>query len=375
MQRIYLDFNAGTPVDPRLSKILINELNNEVGNPSSSHYFGRQARQKLDQSRENIAHFFSVKTNEIIFTSGGTEGASLLIRGLMLTKPNGHIISTAVEHAATYHTLLDLQKQKNPVTFLPVGARGAVQPEEVEKAITPQTRLITLMAVNNETGVMTDIEAIATIAHAHRIPFIVDAVAWLGKEKVSLYPGISALFFSGHKIHAPKGIGFCICRSTLKLCPLFLGGEQEYNRRAGTENLPGIIALSEAIKLLKNEDEMIAHMRSMRDLLEKELLSRLPNVTVNGSGPRICNTSNLAFQGCDGEALLIELDLEGIAVSHGSACASGALEPSRVLLKMGISLSQARSSLRFSVGRTTTEDEIYRVVNSLTRIVKRNFHK
>ena len=193
----------------------------------------------------------------------------------------------------------------------------------------------------------------------------------MGKDKIRIPGGVSAIFFSGHKIHAPKGVGFCICRSNLKLSPLFIGGNQESNRRAGTENLPGIVALAEAIILLEqNQDDGLHHMRQLRDLFENELCNRLPNVVVNGLGPRICNTSNLAFLGIDGETLLINLDMEGISVSHGSACASGALEPSRILLNMGIPLSQARSSLRFSVGRTTTEFEIRQAISIIVRTVE-----
>lgn len=372
MHHIYLDYNASTPLDPHVLTVLIKELQEEQGNPSSIHFYGQQCRHKLAQSRQQIARFFKVKPHEVIFNSGGTEGAALLIQGLMLRHPTGHIISSGAEHSCVYQTLKELSKQGAQVTFLPTGEMGAVQPAEVEKAIGPNTSLITLMAVNNETGVKTDIEAIAQIAQKANIPFIVDGVAWLGKEVIHLPAGVSAAFFSGHKIHAPKGVGFCICRANLKLSPLFWGGNQEFNRRAGSENLPGIVALAEAVALLeKKQDEFIQHMRHMRDLFESELLQRLPNIIVNGKGPRTCNTSNLAFLGLDGETLLINFDLEGVSASHGSACASGALEPSRILLEMGIPLAQAQSSLRFSVGRSTTEKEIQQAVTIIVRIVER----
>lgn len=372
MHHIYLDYNASTPLDPRVLEVLIKELEEEQGNPSSVHFYGKQCHHKLEQSRQLIARFFKVKPHEVIFTSGGTEGAALLIQGVIFRNPTGHIISSGTEHSCVYQTLRELSKRGSQVTFLPTGEWGAVHPEAVEKSIGPQTCLITLMAVNNETGVKTDIEAIAAIAQKARIPFIIDGVAWLGKETIQLPAGVSAAFFSGHKIHAPKGIGFCICRSSLKLSPLFWGGNQEFNRRAGTENLPGIIALAEAIALLEQkQDEFIQHMRQMRDLLENELLQRLPNVVVNGKGPRICNTSNLTFLGLDGETLLINFDLEGVSASHGSACVSGALEPSRILLEMGIPLTQAQSSLRFSVGRSTTEEEIRQAVAIIVRTVER----
>lgn len=372
MKRIYLDYNATAPIDPRVLKLYVQELEEDVGNPSSIHHHGRQSRQKLELSRQLIARYFQVKPNEVIFTSGGTEGAALLIQGIMVQKPAGHVISSGVEHACVYQTLKEFEKRGIQTTFLPVGQQGAVRPEDVERAILPHTSLITLMAVNNETGVMTDIEAIAAIAKKANIPFIVDGVAWLGKEQIHIPQGVSALFFSGHKIHAPKGIGFCICRRNLKLVPLFEGGGQEYNRRSGTENLPGIVALAEAIAILEREqDSTIAYMRQMRDQLEKELFNNLPDVIINGLGPRVSNTTNLAFLGVDGETLLMNLDMEGISVSHGSACASGALEPSRILLQMGIPLSQVNSSLRISVGGMTTEEEIRYAAATIIRIVKR----
>jgi cysteine desulfurase len=372
MHPIYLDYNASTPLDPRILNILVQELETEQGNPSSIHSYGKQCRHKLEQSRQVIARFFHAKPHEVIFTSGGTEGAALLLQGILMRDPTMHVISSGAEHACVYETLKEMRKRGTEVTFLPTGSWGAVHPEEVEKAIRPQTRLLTLMAVNNETGVMTDIEAMAAIAQKRHIPFIVDGVAWLGKEKIHIPSGVSAIFFSGHKIHAPKGIGFCICRANLKLFPLFLGGNQEFNRRAGTENLPSIVALAEAIALLvENQDGFIQHMRRLRDLFESELLKRLPDIVINGQGPRVCNTSNLAFLGVDGETLLIHLDLEGISASHGSACASGALEPSRILLEMGIPLSQVQSALRFSVGRTTTEADIHQAVTIIVQVVKR----
>jgi cysteine desulfurase len=372
MKRIYLDHNASTSLDPQILKILIKELEEEEGNPSSTHFEGRQIRRKLEQSRQTIASFFKVKPNEIIFTSGGTEGAALLIQGIMLQYPSGHVISSGSEHACVYQTLKALEKRAAQVTFLTAGLAGAVQPEEVEQAIRPETRLITLMAVNNETGVMTDLESIAVIAQRHQIPFVVDGVAWLGKALVQIPAGVSALFFSGHKFHAPKGIGFCICRQSLRLTPLFMGGSQEQQHRAGTENLPGIVALAKAVAILEKQQELaIDHMRRLRDQLEMQLIAALPQVVVNGTGPRVSNTSNLAFLGVDGEALLMNLDMAGISVSHGSACSSGALEPSRILLEMGIPLSQVRSSIRFSLSRNTTESEISAAVAAIIQIVNR----
>lgn len=372
MKRIYLDYNASAPLDPRILPILIKELEEEKGNPSSIHFHGQECRKKLESARQTIARYFQVVPQEIIFTSGGTEGAALLIQGILLQKPRTHVISSGSEHACVYQMLKEMDKTKADVTFLSAGLQGAVNPEDVEKAIRPETSLIALMAVNNETGAITDLESIAEIAQRHQIPLIVDGVSWLGKEAIQIPAGISGCFFSGHKIYAPKGIGFCICRKGLKLTPLFVGGGQESNRRAGTENLPGIVALGQAITLLQNDqEEMFAQLRRLRDHFERQLFAQLPAIIINGSGPRVSNTSNLAFPGIDGETLLMSLDQEGISASHGSACSSGSLEPSRVLLEMGIPLAQVRSSIRFSIGRMTTEDEIEAAVEIIVRTVKR----
>jgi cysteine desulfurase len=228
------------------------------------------------------------------------------------------------------------------------------------------------MSVNNETGVKTDVEAIAAIAYQANIPFIVDGVAWLGKEAISIPKGVSALFFSGHKIHAPKGIGFVFCRSSLKCFPLILGGHQEFNRRSGSENLPAIVGLGRAVEILSEEQaEATDLMRRMRDRLQEGLKREISDIVINGQGPRIVNTLNVSFLGVDGESLLMNLDLEGISVSHGSACTAGALEPSRILLNMGISLQEARTAIRFSVSRFTTEEEIDRCLEIIVKHVKR----
>ncbi len=370
MQRIYLDYNASTPIAPAVQQVIMQHMAEELGNPSSVHLHGKLCRRQLEESRQSIAQFFDVKPQEVFFTSGATEGAVTLLRGIMQKKGAGHIISSKGEHACVYQTLQELSQQNIEVTFLPIDAWGAPLPEAVKAAIRPDTKLITITAVNHETGVKTDVEAIAAIAQSKNIPFVVDGTAWIGKEVITLPKGVSALFFSGHKIYAPKGIGCYICRSNLKYNPLWIGGGQEFNRRGGTENLLGIIALAKAICILKNEQaQMIIHMQAMRDLLERELKQRLPNVSVNGAGPRICNTSNLAFGGVDGESLLIGLDAAGISVSHGSACAAGALEPSRVLLAMGLPQALVRSSLRFSLGHMTTEKDIMEAIDRVVAVV------
>jgi cysteine desulfurase len=369
-QRIYLDNNAGTLIDPCIISTLIHHLQTTPGNPSSVHTFGQEARAVLSKSRCSIAEFLKVKPSEITFTSCGTEALNTVLRGILAEQPSGHIITSSIEHSAVYATVKYLESRGCTATYLESGLWGAVKSEAVQEAIRPDTRLIVLMAVNNETGVKTDIESIAKIAKEAKVPFLVDGVAWLGKEQVIIPDGISAMCFSGYKFHAPKGVGFAYIRSSLKLSPLITGGSQELGRRAGTENLLGILGVSEAIQILKSElPEASLRMKKYRNRLEEALMGNLPGVHINGEGPRICNTSNLSFEGIEGETLLAKLDMEGIAVSHGSACSSGALEPSRILLNMGIKWELANSSIRFSLSRFTTEAEIDKTIEIVTRLV------
>lgn len=368
--RIYLDNNASTQLDSRVLEVLKNEVEEYWGNPSSVHAFGQTSRKRLIQARDSIASYFKVRPSEIIFTSGGTEGLNMVLRGLLESSPGAHVITSSVEHSAVYATIKLLEASGVQAAYLSPGLWGAVTPEAVQKALRPNTRLIALMAANNETGVLTDIDAIAEIAHRARVPFLVDGVALLGKEPFTIPLGISAMCFSGHKIHAPKGIGAAFIRQTLKLRPFISGGDQEYGRRGGTENMPGIIALAKAIALLQDElPNASLRMTHLRDQFEREVMGKLSGVIVNGQGPRVSNASNLSFEGVDGEDLLTSLDLEGIAISHGSACSSGALEPSRILLNMGIPPSIAQSSIRVSLSRFTTQKEIDTAVDAVVRLV------
>lgn len=372
MKRIYLDNNATTGVDPEVLEAMLPELSSLPGNPSSSHFFGQRAKKQLQKARETIASFLKVKPQEIIFTSGGTESMNTLIKGVLYGEPSGHVITTNIEHSCVYNTL-SLQSERGfDVSFLPSGLLGAVSPEEIKASLRPHTRLIVFSAVNNETGVKHNIDAIAQIAHEARIPFIVDAVSLLGKELFSIPQGVSGMGFSAHKFHGPKGIGFIYLKSSWKIHPLLTGGDQEFGTRAGSENLPGIIGMAKAIEILNTKlPSATHHMALLRDRLENGLLVRANPVIVNGMGPRIANTCNLSFPDVHGEDLLIALDMAGIAVSHGSACTSGALEPSRVLTQMGIPHSIARSALRFSLSRLTTEVEIDTCIEILADIVKR----
>lgn len=372
-KRIYLDNNGTTFLDPRVQDVIIHTLQHSHGNPSSIHAEGRQARALLNKARQSIATFLKVKPTEIIFTSGGTEGLNMILRGIFGFNPTGHLITSSVEHASVYATARRLESCPGcHVTFLNPGSYGAVQAAAVKDALRSDTRLIALMAVNNETGVRTDIESIAALAKEAKVPFLVDGVGLLGKEPFNIPEGVSAMCFSGHKIHAPMGTGFAYIRSTLKMDPYMTGGDQEYGKRSGTENLPGILALQAAIQIIAAEiEESSTKMRTLRDRLEKNLQASLSNVVINGEGSRVSNTSNISFENVEGETLLSLLDLEGISVSHGSACASGALEPSRVLLNMGLSKKRAASSIRLSLSRFNTQEEIDKAVDAIVQIVKR----
>lgn len=372
MRRIYLDNNATTALDPRVFKAMYQDVHGEPCNPSSIHYFGQMAKSHLQEARRKIASYLGVKVQEIIFTSSGTEAINMAIRGHLGSNPKGHIITTDIEHSCIFETVLHMQQLGCSVTFLNPGLKGYVTPEDVDAAIKPDTKMIVLSYVNGETGVKTNIDAIATIALNKEIPFIVDAVALMGKEEFEIPKGVSIMCFSGHKFHAPKGTGFLYIRSNQKLSPMFTGGDQEFQRRAGTENLEGIIGLAYAVALLEEELPEKSHsMQTLRDHLELGLKEQVDNLLINGEGPRVVNVSNLSFPGVDGETLLMNLDMNGIAASHGSACSSGAIEPSRILRNMGIDQKRARSSIRFSLSRFTTKDEIEKAVNIITDIIKK----
>jgi len=369
MQRIYLDNNSTTALDPRVFKAMLADFQGIPLNPSSVHWFGQQAKNYLSKARETVAAFFHVKPEEVLFTSSGTEGINTFLRGL---GNKGHLITTTIEHSAVYKTAQYLEESGMEVTYLPVGSWGAPLPEHIRAAIRPDTKAIALSASNSETGVKLDLETIATIAKESQIPLLIDAVSWIGKEPFPNHPGITAIALSGHKFHAPKGIGALIVRSSFRLSPLCTGGMQELQRRAGTENLAGILGLAESLKILSQEQTAITqHMSDLRKHLEYGLQRELPDLCIHGEGPRIANTVCFGFPGVDGEALFMQLDMAGIAVSHGSACTSGALEPSRVLIKMGVPTKLVKSSLRFSVGRLNTREEIDQVIEKTALIVKK----
>jgi len=358
---IYLDNNATTALDTRV----LEAMHKDVGplNPSSIHSYGQRAKKLLAKSRAQISDYFRVKPHEIIFTSCGTEALNMLIMGLI--GPNDHIISTDIEHAAIFNTL---QSIENEVTYLKCGDRGHPTPQAILDSLTEKTKLLVFSAVNGETGVMLDIEEIAKIATEHNLLLVIDGVALLGKSEVSIPNGISAMAFSAHKCQGPKGIGLAYLNSKVKFKPSLFGGPQEQNRRAGTENLSGVLGFSKAIELI--DPQYFLHMREKRDFLEEYLQDQLPQIEINGTGKRICNTSNVFIDGVDGETLLINLDQRGVCISLGSACGSGALEPSRVLLNMGYTRKRANQSIRISISRDTSFKEIKKAAEIIVNTIR-----
>lgn len=371
-ERLYLDYNAATPIDPRVYDSYMWARKEIWGNPSSPHREGQAAKALLAEARSRIARKFGVSSSQIVFFSSATEALTTLIRGLIACKRKGRILTSVTEHAAVWQLCQTLSKEGFDVTFLPTGTFGAVRPEALEAALSDQIAGIALMSVNNETGVCTDIKSIAALAAERKIPLLVDGVAQLGKSPFSMEEGISAACFSAYKMYAPCGVGFAVLNRGVTFAPLIEGGGQESGRRGGTENVAAIYACSIALDYVLDEMAITApRISGLRDLFEQKILSSLPGVYVNGEGPRIGNCSNLAFDGVDGEGLLIQLDLAGVAASHGAACASGSAEASRVILQMGYSLERAQSSLRFSLGTLTTEAEILRATELITTCVQK----
>ncbi|MCX6987607.1 MAG: cysteine desulfurase family protein [Chlamydiae bacterium] len=370
LKKIFLDNNSTTLVAKEVCDAIAEELQMPPSNPSSIHSFGQQAKSRLLKARSSIADFLGVKPEEIIFTSGGTESMNWLIQGMCSKGTKGHIITSNVEHSCVEKSLKNMENLGWEVSLLPAGAHGAVLPSQVEGCIKKTTRLIIFGAANSQTGVKHDIEAIANIANRHKIHFIVDGVALFGKEPLTIPFGVSGMGFSSHKFHGPKGVGFAYIKFPYQIEPMLLGGSQEFSLRAGTENLPGIIGMAAAINILKTSvDANCSKVKGLRDRFEKTLQMKVCPFMINGDGPRVCNTSNLYFPGVDAETLLIQLDIHGIQASHGSACSSGSLEPSRILLSMGYSKERARSSIRFSLSRFTTEEEIEQAAGIIAQLV------
>jgi cysteine desulfurase len=371
MNRIYMDANATTPLLPEVFEAMRPFWTEHFGNASSIHQHGQHARAAVDHARDSIARLFHCRASEIVFTSGGTESDNLALFGtitseLSATKERTHVITTSIEHHAVLHAAESLEQRNIDVTFLPCTAQGVIEPAELIGAIRPNTKLVSIMYANNETGVVQPIAALAAIAHAAGALFHTDAVQAAGKVPVDLSPhgplkDVDLLTISGHKMYAPKGIGILFVRRNVRLNPMMHGGSHERQRRAGTENVAGIVGLGKAAEISQQwlQTEGPTKLATLRDRLEQGILAQVDEAGLNGGGaPRVANTTSIYFDHVEAEALVIALDLKGLSVSGGSACQSGATEPSHVLTAMGLSPARARASIRFSLSKLTTEEEV-----------------
>jgi cysteine desulfurase len=358
--RVYLDNNATTPVLPEVLEAMRPYFGERFGNASSIHHYGQETRSAVERARESVAALLGCRPAEIVFTSGGTEADNLAIAGLAVA--GDHIITSSIEHHAALYACKHLEDTGCEVTFLPVDGRGLVDPDDVKCALRTNTKLISIMMANNETGVLQPVDEIGKIAAEANVYFHTDAVQAAGKIAIDVKSiGCHALSISGHKMHAPQGVGALYVRKGTQLQPLFYGGRHERSRRAGTENVPGIVALGKAAEIAmqgfeRGDDKK---MSGLRDRLQQGILAQVEEAGVNGDGAsRVPNTTNISIDHIDGEAMVIALDLKGLAVSTGAACSSGVIEPSHVLMAMGLRPEQARASLRFSLGKQNTEEEI-----------------
>jgi len=360
MLRVYLDNNATTPVLPEVLDAMRPYFGEHFGNASSIHHHGQETRAAVERARESVAELVGCRSSEIVFTSGGTEADNLAIFGL--AKPGDHILTSTIEHHAVMNACKHLEQKGCEVTSIPVDGRCQVDPDDVKRALRSNTKLITIMLANNETGVVQPVEQIGKIAAEADVFFHTDAVQAAGKIPLDVSKiGCDLLTISGHKIHASQGNGALYVRKGTLLEPMLYGGSHERSRRAGTENVPGIVALGKAAELAltafeRGDDKKMAEMR---DRLERELLSQIEATGVNGEGaPRVPNTTNIYFDYIEGEALVIALDLKGLAVSTGAACSSGSIEPSHVLTAMGLRPDRARASIRFSLGKQNKPEDV-----------------
>lgn len=360
MKRVYLDANATTPLVHEVLDAMRPYFIEHFGNASSIHQQGQQARAAVEHARASVSSLLNCRPAEIVFTSGGTESDNLALFGLV--QPGDHLITSSIEHHAILHAAEKLRDRGADVTFLPVSSEGVIDPEDVHRAIQQNTKLISIMMANNETGAIQPVNEIGRIAAEADIYFHTDAVQAAGKLPIDVQSiRCDLLSISGHKMHAPQGTGILYVRRGTKLEPLFFGGSHERQRRAGTENLPGIVGLGKAAEIARTAltDGTMEKIATLRDRLEQGILAHVDETGINGgNAARVANTTNIYFDHLEGEALVIALDLKGLAVSGGSACASGATEPSHVLMAMGLSPARARASLRFSLTKQTTADDI-----------------
>ena len=375
--RTYLDYNATTPVASEVAGAISVALREQFGNPSSIHAFGQQAKTALDEARDRVASLLGASASDIVFTGGGTEGDNLALRGLSgvaSASPKRHIVISAFEHEAVRVTAHAMAREGWRVTELPVGPLGVVEPDDLGRAMQPDTAVVSVMHANNEIGTIQPIAELSRIAHEARALFHTDAVQSAGKIPVDVVAlGVDMLTVSAHKFGGPKGVGAIWIRRGISLTPILTGGRQERGRRAGTENVPALIGLGVAAQLARERlVSANARVRALRDRLERGILERVPGAVVNGDRDRrVPNTTNISFEAVEGESLVIALDLEGIAVSTGSACSSGTLEPSHVLRALGLPDSRVQSAIRFSLGPPTTDAEIDRVLEALPPAVSR----
>ena len=373
---IYLDFNATTPVDTSVLDAMLGYFSEDFGNANSIHSAGQRSRAAVDRARESVAALIGAKPGEIVFTSGGTESDNLAILGCVAAsrRTRKHLITTAIEHHAVLNAFQSLEKQGIDVTFVSVGRDGVVDPDEVRRALRPETVLISVMHANNELGTIQPIAEIGTIAADVDVYFHCDAIQSAGKLPLDVnILGVDFLSISAHKIYGPKGVGALYVRSGTPLEPQLHGGHHERDRRPGTENVAGIAGFGKAAEIAKARlAEDATRTSALRDRLEEALLGTISSVRVNGDRVRrVSNTTNLTFTGTNGESLVIALDLLGVESSTGAACSSGAIEPSHVLTAIGLSPDEARSSLRFSLGRTTTADDIEAAIKIIPAAVQR----
>jgi cysteine desulfurase len=373
--RIYLDHNATTPVDAVAAQAMTGALQDLFGNASSVHYYGQRAKAAIDAARSAVGGLIGAEPSEVIFTSGGTEADNFAIRGTaeaLEVTGRKHLITCGIEHEAVLNTFKALARRGWKTTVLPLDPSGILSPDRLREVITAETALVSIMHANNEIGTIQRVAELAAVAHEHGTLFHTDAVQSTGKIPVSVRAlGVDLLAMSAHKFYGPKGVGALWARRGVRLAPFLNGGKQERNRRAGTENVPGVIGMGVAAeRAMQKMDVEGQRLSALRDRLEQGILSSVPHTEVNGArDARVPNTTNISFDRIEAESLLIALDLEGVAVSTGSACSSGTLEPSHVLKAMGLSSHRAQNSIRFSLGASNTDEQIDHVISILPRIV------
>ena len=373
MRRAYLDNNATTPLLPPVLEAMQPYFIEQFGNASSIHHHGQQTRAAVERARESVAALFGCRASEVVFTSGGTEADNLAIFGI--TRPGDHVITSSIEHHAVLNACKHLEAMGCEVTCVPVDGQALVSPDDVKRALRPNTRLISIMMANNETGVLQPVSEIGAIAAEADVYFHSDAVQAAGKVAIDVSAiRCDLLSISGHKIHAQQGVGVLYVRKGTLLQPMLYGGRHERTRRAGTENVAGIVGLGKAAELARAGlgNGEVERVRALRDRLERIITETIDSVGVNSAGaPRVPNTSSIYFDFIEGEALVIALDLKGVAVSTGAACSSGAIEPSHVLTAMGLSPERARASLRFSIGKQNTSEDVDLLLSILPATVSR----